>query len=78
MYREKKRERRIRDKQRMKAKARKVARTRWGYSDPNRTVKQADYLAVCSCCMCGNPRRHFGSRTLQEIRAGFDSSKKGE
>ena len=22
----------------------------------------------CSCYMCGNPRRHFGKRTLQEIR----------
>ena len=23
--------------------------------------------APCSCPMCGNPRRHFGKRTLKEI-----------
>ncbi|EGQ60392.1 hypothetical protein GGI1_00135 [Acidithiobacillus sp. GGI-221] len=22
----------------------------------------------CSCWMCGNPRRHFGEKTLQELR----------
>lgn len=68
MYQEQKRERRIRDKQRMKAKARMVARVSWGYADPARAVKHADYLAVCSCDQCGNPRRHFGRRTLQETK----------
>ena len=29
----------------------------------------ADHLKTCSCPMCGNPRRHFGERTLQERRA---------
>lgn len=24
-------------------------------------VKVGDYLAVCSCYSCGNPRRHFGA-----------------
>ncbi len=24
---------------------------------------------VCSCPMCGNPRKHFGERTIQERRA---------
>jgi hypothetical protein len=24
---------------------------------------------ACSCVSCGNPRRHFGERTLQERRA---------
>jgi hypothetical protein len=23
----------------------------------------------CSCTMCGNPRRHFKDRTLQELKA---------
>jgi hypothetical protein len=23
---------------------------------------------LCSCAMCGNPRHHFGERTLQERR----------
>ena len=22
----------------------------------------------CSCIMCGNPRRHFGQRSVQELR----------
>ena len=31
--------------------------------------KYADNLAVCSCPMCGNPRKHFHQETLQEKRA---------
>lgn len=27
-----------------------------------------DTPAMCSCVMCGNPRRHFGERTIQERR----------
>ena len=52
MYIERKRERRIRDKQRMKAKARKIGLNSAAYSDSERAVKHADYLAVCSCYMC--------------------------
>ena len=69
MYVEKLKERRIRDSRRMKAKALIVAKISWSYVNPDRAVKHADYLAVCSCTMCGNPRRHFGARTLQELRA---------
>lgn len=50
MTEEKKRERRIRDRLRMKAKARRVR------PDQPKAVWAADYLAVCSCAMCGNPR----------------------
>jgi hypothetical protein len=28
--------------------------------------KVVQYPAACSCPMCGNPRRHFGHRTLRE------------
>jgi rubrerythrin len=28
-----------------------------------------DTPTPCSCPMCGNPRRHFGTKTVQEIRA---------
>jgi hypothetical protein len=72
MYKEQKRERRIRDKQRMKAKARRVSRLWRSYydGDSSRAMKHADYLAVCSCSMCGNPRRWFGERTMQEKKAG--------
>lgn len=71
MYVEKKRERRIRDKRRMKARAVWVAKVRWGQTDPQRAIKQADYIAVCSCDMCGNPRRHFGKLSMQERRNGL-------
>ncbi len=26
-------------------------------------------MTPCSCWMCGNPRRYFGERSLQERRA---------
>ena len=28
---------------------------------------------LCSCAMCGNPRRHFGDRTRQETLASLDA-----
>lgn len=28
----------------------------------------AETPAVCSCWMCGNPRKHFGALTIQERR----------
>ena len=74
MYIERKRERRIRDKQRMKAKARKIGLNSAAYSDPDRAAKHADYLAICSCTYCGNPRRYWGSRTLQELKADLTCS----
>lgn len=47
---ETKRQRRRRDLLRMKAKARRIY--------PHDTkAKMAEHLAVCSCWMCGNPRR---------------------
>jgi len=58
-----KRGRRRRDKRRMKRKARRVWR---GVDMPERW---ADHLAVCSCPLCGNPRRHWGERTRQELIA---------
>lgn len=27
------------------------------------------HLAMCSCWMCGNPRKHFKTATLQETKA---------
>ena len=29
----------------------------------------ANHLKGCSCHMCGNPRKHWKQKTLQEIRA---------
>jgi len=56
-----KRARRIADKLRMKAKCRRLY-------PHDRKARAAEYLAVCSCAMCGNPRRYFGEKTIQERR----------
>jgi len=33
-----------------------------------------DHLKVCSCWMCGNPRKYYNSPTIQECRA-YESAK---
>lgn len=81
-----KKQRRIRDKQRVKAKARTIYNIQMGgsfvpdcgqYREAlRRWKKHSDYLAKCSCTQCGNPRRKMrgqDNRTLQEIR--FDLRK---
>ncbi len=35
-------------------------------------VRTHDHLAVCSCWMCGNPRRYEGELTVQERRRKWD------
>lgn len=50
----------IHDTERLKVKRSK-------YSGRGKTVLQTP--AVCSCPMCGNQRKHFGERTVQERRA---------
>jgi len=34
----------------------------------DKDATQAEFLAVCSCWMCGNPRKWFGDLTIQERR----------
>lgn len=65
---EEKRQRRRRDSERMKAKARRI------YPDRPKAHYWADRLAVCSCAMCGNPRHVWkdGRWTLQERRADLN------
>lgn len=58
------RARRRADSRRMKAKARRVRP--W---NPEVAATEADHLATCSGPCCGNPRRHFGTVTMQERRA---------
>lgn len=50
---------------RMKAKAKKI----YHYNDPKQAIKLANHLAACSCQGCGNPRKWWKQKTLQEIRA---------
>ncbi len=60
---EPKRARRRRDLFRMKAKARRLR------PDKPDAGRWADYLKVCSCFRCGNPRRYWHELTVQEKRA---------
>lgn len=54
--------------QRMKKKAKKV----YWFNEPEKAITLADHLASCSCHMCGNPRKFFKEKTLQEKK--FDES----
>lgn len=62
MSKDMKRARRRHDRQRMIAKARRIR--------PWEDVPQraADNLAICSCRMCGNPRRWWRDAPMQERR----------
>jgi hypothetical protein len=56
---------------RMKAKAEKSFRFTVGFDEahPKWAHKFANHLASCSCWMCGNPRKWFKEKTIQEIKA---------
>ena len=54
-------DRRRADMARMKVRARRIYKQ-------DRAVKWANHLALCSCFMCGNPRRQ-GEVTMQERKA---------
>lgn len=32
----------------------------------------SDHLKACSCSMCGNPRKYFNEKTLQEKKSDLD------
>lgn len=66
---EPKRARRRRDLDRMKAKARRL------YPDNRVPERHANHLAVCSCWMCGNPRRYWREATVQERRSGMNDDR---
>jgi hypothetical protein len=81
-FKETKKDRRIRDKNRMKAKSIRVAKMQshllrfdntedgntYRLGQIKRAVKHCNHIAICSCAMCGNPRKWFGRRTLSEIK----------
>lgn len=50
---------------RMKKKAEYISKSVWGL-DGNVLNKSYNHLKTCSCLMCGNPRKYFGEKTLQE------------
>ncbi|HEX9670233.1 MAG TPA: hypothetical protein VGC93_12230 [Thermoanaerobaculia bacterium] len=51
------------------------------HPDRRRRLKFLGMLAetpkLCSCWMCGNPRRHLGELTLQEVRARLADAELG-
>ena len=56
--------------ERAKGKARRVlARTWFGPVSAKAVGIWSNRRTLCSCAGCGNPRRHFGGRTRQELRA---------
>lgn len=57
-----KRARRRHDLNRMKARSRQIY-------PRDEAAKCANHLQTCSCYACGNPRKHFNEKTLQEQRA---------
>jgi len=81
MYQEKKLERRRRDYLRMKERARHVQARWWDthHTDPDlhdAASKLANTLKLCSCSLCGNPRRdnvYGDTLTMQELKALDDS-----
>ena len=64
-------------KARMKRRAQKIVQHYFGCGRDSRffgkmqqwASENADHLKTCSCLGCGNPRRHLGQRTRQELKA---------
>lgn len=47
---------------RMKSKAKSV----YWYNEPDKAITLANHLASCSCSRCGNPRKYYKEKTIQE------------
>tara|TARA_R110000772_G_scaffold99174_2_gene198841 strand:- start:6208 stop:6444 length:237 start_codon:yes stop_codon:yes gene_type:complete len=59
-------------KQRMKKKAERIVRSE-GWTDEeyvaHRVLRITENRKACSCMMCGNPRKMFGKKTIQERKS---------
>jgi len=57
-------------RERLKKKREREIFSRWCYNEPtDRDIGVSiDTPCPCSCPWCGNPRRHFGEKTVQERR----------
>lgn len=62
-----KRQERFVQKVRFKAKVKNLLMVQSGKNNPIFLGMLYHTRAICSCTMCGNPRRHFGTRTIKEI-----------
>jgi hypothetical protein len=57
------------DTRRVKERFKQIQKTKdWDASEKHAGVF-ANHGKVCSCWMCGNPRRKLGLLTMQELRA---------
>lgn len=53
-----------------KAWAKKKGREWYGVEPNEKQIgRLAHSPAICSCYMCGNPRKHFKQKTRQEVKA---------
>lgn len=43
----------------------------WDYKNPKQVGKLVHTPALCSCHMCGNPRKHFRQRSFSELIDDF-------
>ena len=57
--------------ERIKERAKQRLRDIWNIDEPSAAMigRHTNTGTVCSCPHCGNPRRHFGQKTIQERRA---------
>lgn len=60
---------RRRHEQRMKAKFLRMKRHNWWTPTEKDAGLYPHHGKVCSCYMCGNPRKYWGELTIQEKRA---------
>lgn len=65
---------RIHHKNRIKKRVIKYVKNEWGYKDSEikELVKFSETRQRCSCYMCGNQRKHFNKKTIQEQREEQD------
>ena len=73
---DKSRAERFHHRNRMQIRAERICKNYMISDDPMIIHKNAsrsrDNMAVCSGPCCGNPRKWFGTKTLQEIRNQYD------
>lgn len=53
------------------ARLKKARRFHWGrdlINDPKRLAKTVNTPCSCSCHMCGNPRKWWNEKTMQELK----------
>lgn len=47
------------------------------FGDSSPMIKTANHLKSCSCYMCGNPRKWFKEKTIQELKSDLDCREYG-